>query len=116
VTNVAHAKTLHAYGTLQGLESGHHILLFLYFDFDNLYYAGNPASVVSQEGWRDEIFVGGTDKAGQHFTLYLVDVGPQAWAFITGPDSGNDWIGGFPSSYVYGQGDRILDSITFTSD
>jgi hypothetical protein len=61
------------------------------------------------------ILIGGNRQPGQQFKLYLVDLGPQDKQLFD--DQGNpDWNSGFPASFVSGQGEQVLYSVTFTTD
>lgn len=116
-TNVKHNRTLHASGTINNLQPGHQLLLFLNFANEDKYYGGdpNPAIITANGRWSGRIFVGGDKKPGQRFKLYLVDLGPQDRGLVN--NQGNpDWGSGWPSSMVWGPGAQVLYSLTFTTD
>jgi hypothetical protein len=78
-TNIRHASTLRATGTVKNLEKGHHLFLFEWF-YDDKYYAGNMPFHDSKNGhWSGSIFLGGAKRPGQQFTIWVLDLGPRAW-------------------------------------
>jgi hypothetical protein len=116
-TDVKHASPLHASGTVQDLQPGHQLLLFLNFANENLYYGGDPSpSITLTTGkWSVVIFIGGNRQPGQQFRLYLVDLGPHDKLLVDNQNN-PDWNSGFPASILWGQGEQVLYSLTFTTD
>jgi len=116
-TNVKRAAPLHASGTIQNLQPGHQLLLFLNFANQNLYYGGDPSPPITMTTgkWSETIFVGGRRKPGQLFKLYLVDMGPQDRKIVDN-QANPDWNSGFPAKILWGPGEQVLASVTFTTD
>jgi hypothetical protein len=80
--NVPSPKTLTAAGTVQHLEPGHHLLVFLQFGTQQVYWGGDTDVVVGSSGhWSGTICVG--DPGG--ITLWLVDLGPEGLTALVNP-------------------------------
>jgi hypothetical protein len=116
-TDVKHASPLHASGTVKNLQPGHQVLLFLNFADENLYYGGDPSPpiTVTNGNWSEIIFIGGDRRPGQQFKLYLVDLRPQDRKLVDN-QANPEWNSGFPPSIVWGPGEQVLASVTFTTD
>jgi hypothetical protein len=95
-SNIPVGNTLTAYGTIRNLKPGNHLLLFLRVGNNNSYFGGDPQQqIVSRGAWSVNIYI--PSLYGQQFTLYLTDLGPKSWAFISGSGSASYWNKGFPS-------------------
>lgn len=90
--NIPSPKTLTAAGTVQHLEPGHHLLVFLQFGTQQVYWGGDPDVVVSHSGhWSGTVCVGDPGA----ITLWLVDLGPEGLAALAKPKH-NYWGNGVP--------------------
>jgi hypothetical protein len=90
--DVPSPKTLTAAGTVQHLEPGHHLLVFLQFGNQQKYFGGDPDVVVSPTGhWSGTLCVGDPGA----IELWLVDMGPEGFAALEDP-AHNYWGNGVP--------------------
>jgi hypothetical protein len=116
---VANAKvptpqTIRAKGTVQQLEKGHHLLVFLQFGSEQKYLAGDPDVRVSRSGrWSGTVCVGGVRDSGTPITLYLVDINYKGLAALANPQT-NYWSASgmkFPPTRL-ARGVTILNHVT----
>lgn len=90
--NVPSPKTLTAAGTVQHLEPGHHLLVFLQFGDQQKYFGGDPDVVLGPGGhWSGTVCVGDPGA----IALWLVDMGPAGFAALESP-AHNYWGNGVP--------------------
>jgi hypothetical protein len=90
--NVPSPKTITASGTVQGLQSGHHLLVFLQFGSQDKYWAGDPDVKIGAGGrWNGTVCIGDPGD----ITLLLVDVGPRGLAALKRDDF-YYWSNGVP--------------------
>jgi hypothetical protein len=66
---------LHASGTVQHLQAGHHLWLFLEWKGVQTYWVGDSDVTVRNGRWSETIVIG----APGHVMLWLVDLGPGAY-------------------------------------
>jgi hypothetical protein len=77
--NIPSPKTLTTAGTVQHIEPGHHLLVFLQFGDQRKYFGGDPDVVVSPTGhWSGTVCVGDPGA----IALWLVDMGPEGFAAL----------------------------------
>lgn len=110
--NIPEGNTLTAYGTIRNLQPHHHLLLFVRVGNGDVYWGGDPQQQVIKRGtWSLNIYIASASN-GQTFTLYLTDLGPQSWAFLSGPHAVNYWNSGFPSP-APGSDATVLSRVNF---
>lgn len=109
--NVPSPKTLDAAGTVQHLQPGHHLVVFLQFGAQNRYWSGDLDVVVSASGhWAGTVCIG----YASPITLVLVDLGPKGLAALK--DNPNYEGSGVPFLPTKLASDvSILDSISATA-
>ena len=114
-TDIPVGNILTSYGTIQGLPSAHHLLLFLRADDTAAYLAGDTVdSMVCGSAWSLNIYVNGGVPIHAAFTLYLVDLGPGSWDYVNSPAQLSLLQNGFPSA-TPGPDARILSETHFVS-
>jgi hypothetical protein len=112
-TSVPSPKTITATGTVQRLQSGHHLLVFLQFGSQQVYWAGDPDVVINTQSghWSGTVCVGDPGD----ITLYLVDMGPEGLAALKNPAT-NYWGNGVPFlPSALGPDVSILNQVSFTA-
>jgi hypothetical protein len=114
-TNIPVGNILTGYGTIRGLPAGHHLLLFLRADDSSSYMSGDTVnSMVCGGAWSLNIYVDGGVPVHTAFTLFLVDLGPSSWAYVTSPAELSLRQNGFASA-TPGSDARILCQTQFVS-
>jgi hypothetical protein len=87
-TNLATPETIHAAGTVQHLQPGHHLLLFLQWQdkdgsWQPTYWAGDlPVPVASNGSWTGSVCLGFAVSDGGAVRVWLVDLGPKGYNVI----------------------------------
>jgi len=111
-SNVQSPKTITASGTVQHLERGHHLLVFLQFGTQVKYWAGDPDVTVNSIGhWSGTVCIG----AHGSITLLLVDIGPKGLTNLRKNDY-YYWSNGVPFILAKLAPDvRILNRISATA-
>lgn len=90
--NMPSPKTLTAAGTVQHLETGHHLLVFLQFGDQQKYFGGDPDVIVRPGGhWSGTVCVGDPGA----IALWLVDLGAAGFAALEN-SAHNYWGNGVP--------------------
>ena len=106
---------LTSYGTIQGLPGDHHLLLFLRADDSANYISGDTVnSMVCGSAWSLNVYVNGGVPIHTAFTLFLVDLGPGSWSYVTSPAELSLRQNGFASA-TPGPDARILSQTQFVS-
>jgi hypothetical protein len=111
-TNVPRSQELMVAGSARNIGHGYHLNLFLSIVGSNKYFTSDPSSIkVTGTGWTGVVFISPSLPPGEHFTLWLVDLGPKSFSVLSSDATGQDF--GFPTLKL-GSDSIILYAVTFS--
>ena len=114
-TDIPVGNVLTSYGTINGLPDDHHLVLFLRAEGSSSYMVGDTVnSMVCGDKWSLNIYVNGGVPIHTAFALFLVDLGPGSWDYVTSPAKLSLRQNGFASA-TPGPDARILSETQFVS-